>query len=409
MLVGLAVTAGLLFIAQDQETLRVENPVAASDARFADYVGSLVGAAVHRGNAFTVLRNGDESFPAMLEAIGQAKARISVETYIYEDGVAGDQFTRALVDAARRGVTVRIVLDGVGAKLSDQSQKTLTDAGAAVVWFNPVRPWTIEETNYRTHRKVLVVDGDVGFTGGIGLADHWVGNADREEHWRDTQIKAAGPVVRALEASFYENWLESGGRSVPALDPDRPAQGTEAGAIVVWSNPTAGVSNVKLLYLLSIAGARTTLDIQSPYFMLDESTRFALEQARRRGVRVRILNEGDITDAKPVKLASREGYEDLLEAGHEIFEYQPTMMHAKALVVDGIWSIVGSANFDNRSFELNDEVTMAVSDRGFAAALTRDFEADLARAKKLTLEEWKRRGIVERSLEFFWSWFGEVF
>ena len=234
-----------------------------------------------------------------------------------------------------------------------------------VVWFNPLRPWTIEETNYRTHRKVLVVDGEVAFTGGIGLADHWLGHAQDPEHWRDTQFRVTGPAVRALEASFYENWLESGGGSVPALDPERPPQGTGARSIVIWSNPTGGASNVKLLYLLSIAGARRTIDIQSPYFVLDESTRWALERRRaQRGVRVRILTDGEITDAKPVKYASRDGYQELLDAGFEIYEYEPTMMHVKAMMVDGVWSVIGSANFDNRSFELNDELTIARAGHG---------------------------------------------
>jgi cardiolipin synthase len=407
--VALVLVAGAWFIAQDQETIRVESPVAATDPRFAAYVASLVGAPVEPGDDYTVLRNGDEVFPAMLEAIKQAEKRISFESFIYEDGEVGDPFTAALADAARRGVTVRVVLDSFGANLTDASQKKLTDAGVSLVWFNPLRPWSIEDANYRTHRKVLVVDGSVAFTGGIGLADHWLGNAQDKDHWRDTQVKVTGPAVRALEASFYENWLESGGGSVPALDPERPSQGTGARSVVIWSNPTGGASNVKLMYLLSIGGARKSIDIQSPYFILDDSTRWTLDQARRRGVRIRILTEGEITDAKPVKFASRHDYQGLLETGFEIFEYQPTMMHVKAMVVDGVWSVIGSANFDNRSFELNDELTIGVSDQQLAADLTRDFEADTAQATKLSLEEWHKRGFLQKSREYFWSWFGEIF
>jgi cardiolipin synthase len=301
----MGVTAGLLLIAQDQETLRVESPVAARDPRFADYVASLVGAAVEPGDRYEVLRNGDEAFPAMLAAIEGAQSRVSFESFIYEDGVVSDRFTKALADAARRGVTVRLVLDAVGATLSRTSQQTLRDAGVSLVWFNTIRPWTIEETNYRTHRKVLVVDGTVAFTGGIGLADHWQGHAQSNDHWRDTQFKVIGPAVRALEASFYENWLESGGGSVPALDPARPLQGTGARSVVIWSNPTGGASNVKLFYLLSIGAARERIDIQSPYVILDASTRYSIDAARRRGVKVRLLTDGDPTDAKPVKFASR--------------------------------------------------------------------------------------------------------
>jgi cardiolipin synthase A/B len=409
VLFGFALTGALLLLAQDQHTLRVQSPIGAEDPGFTAYVASLVGAPVHKGDAYTVLRNGDEVFPPMLDAIRQAQKRISLESFIYEDGVVGDQFTQALVDAARRGVTVRVVLDAIGGELSRESQRKLTDAGVGLVMFNPLRPWTIEETNYRTHRKVLVVDGAVAFTGGVGLADHWLGNADAEEHWRDTQIQVRGPAVRALEASFYENWLESGGLTVPALDPEQPALDSGTRTVVIWSSFTGGANNIKLLYLLAIAGARRTIDIESPYFILDESTRWSLAEARRRGVRIRILTDGEITDSMPVKYASREGYQKLLEQGCEIYEYQPTMMHVKAMVVDGIFSVVGSANFDNRSFELNDELTIAAADPQLARDLTRDFEHDMTRSTRILLEEWKNRSILEKSREWFWGFFGELF
>jgi cardiolipin synthase len=399
----------LLLLAQDQETLTVQSPVAAADPRFAEYVGSLVGAPVEPGDRYEVLRNGDEAFPPMLDAIRQAKHRISFESFIYEDGVVGDQFTNEFVKAAQRGVDVRIVLDGFGAALSDESERKLTDAGVQVVWFNLLRPWSLEEANYRTHRKVLVVDGEIGFTGGLGLADHWLGHAQSPDHWRDTQFKVEGPAVRGLEASFYENWLESGGLSAPALDPRQPPQEPGAQSIVVWSNPTGGASNVKLLYLLSIAGARQRIDIQSPYFVLDESTRWSLHAAVERGVRVRVVTDGDITDAMPVKDASRDAYQALLDAGIEIYEYEPTMMHVKAMVVDGVWSVIGSANFDNRSFELNDELTVAVQDPELARALTRDFEEDISHSIKLDAAAWRERPLWQKIREWFWSHYGELF
>lgn len=402
------VTVGLL-IAQDQDVLTVQSPVAASDPGFPDYVASLVGAPIEPGDEYTVLRNGNEVFPAMLDAIRKAERRISFESFIYEDGVVGDQFTRELAAAARRGVDVRIVLDAFGATLSGASVDLLTDAGAQVVWFNELRPWTIEEANYRTHRKVLVVDGRVGFTGGLGLADHWQGDARGPDEWRDTQFRVTGPAVRALEASFYENWLEAGGLSAPALDPERPPQGSDARSIVIWSNPTGGASRVKLLYLLSIAGARTSVDIQSPYFILDESTRWSLDAARARGVRVRILTEGDHTDAGPVKDASRHAYEGLLAAGYDVYEFEPTMMHVKAMMVDGVWSVIGSANFDNRSFELNDELTVAVDSPRLTAALISDFENDLRRSKRLDAATWAERPLWQKTRELFWAQFGELF
>jgi cardiolipin synthase len=409
ILVALIATAVFLFIAQDQETLRVQSPVAASDPRFAQYVASLTGAAVEPGDRYQVLRNGDQAFPAMLRAIGSATRRISFESFIYEDGRIGDAFTRELAAAAARGVDVRIVLDAYGSALSEESTQRLASAGAHLVWFNTLRPWTLEEANYRTHRKVLVVDGAVGFTGGLGLADHWEGHAQGPDHWRDTHFRVVGPAVRGLEAAFYENWLEAGGRNTPELDPEGPPQSAGARSVVIWSNPTGGTGRVKLLFLVSIAGARRQIDIQSPYFVLDESTRWSLDQARRRGVRVRILTDGDRTDAPPVKDASRDAYRALLDSGYEIHEYQPTMMHVKAMVVDGVWSVIGSANFDNRSLELNDELTIAVQSEELAAELLRDFEADLMRSRRIEQPTVWYRSPWRRMRERFWGLFGELF
>jgi cardiolipin synthase len=346
----------------------------------------------------------------MLEAVRRARTRINFETYVFKDETVGEQFLQALEQAAQRGVHVRMILDPIGSVLSDANQERLKKAGVQLAWFNPLQFWSLEETNYRTHRKTLVVDGDVAFTGGMGIADQWLGNAQDPEHWRDTQFQITGPAVRALEASFYENWIESGGLSAPALDPELPSRATGARSVVLWSNPTAGASNVKLLYLLAIGAARQTLDIQSPYITLDESTRWSIAEARKRGVRVRMLTEGEITDAMPVKHASRFGYQELLDQGVEIYEYQPTMMHTKAVVVDGAFSIIGSANFGNRSFELNDELTVAVFDPDLARALAGDFEADMGRSVRLDPATWKdQRGMFAKLQERFWSIFSEVF
>ena len=404
------ILAGLLWIAQDQETLKVKSPIEASDPRFADYVASLVGAPVDVGDAYTVLRNGDEAFPAMLDAIERARSRIVFESYVVKEGEIGARWAAALEAAAKRGVTVRVVLDSIGSALSAKTQDRLEAAGVQVLWFNPVRFWQLEETNYRDHRKVLVVDGDVGFIGGMGIVDQWLGHAEDKAHWRDTQFKIVGPSVRALEASFYENWIESGGESAQVLDPRLPSQPSGAESMVVRSNATSGASNIKLLYLLAIAGARKTIDIHSPYVTIDPSSRWSLEEARQRGVRVRILAEGETTDAMPVKHSIRHEYQELLDAGFEIAEYQPTMMHVKALIIDGSFSVIGSANFGNRSFEVNDELTIASSDPQLAAALTRDFNDDLTRSKQMDAKTWKdQRTIFGKAQEFFWSFFGEVF
>lgn len=408
--IAFAAVAMMIFIAQDPETYRVESPVPATDPRFPEYVASLVGSPLETGDSYTVLHNGDEAFPAMLSAIENAKSRINFETYVYKDGEIGDRFTQALANAAKRGVTVRVIVDPVGSLLKPKSRDLLTEAGAKLSWFNPIGFFTIEVANYRTHRKTMVVDGDVGFTGGMGVADYWTGHAQDKDHWRDTQFKVVGPSVRALEGSFYENWIETGGRSAPALDLTAPPRLSSARSMVVWSNPMSGASNMKLLYLLAIAAARKTIDIQSPYVTFDASTKWSLQQARLRGVKVRILAEGYVTDAMPVKHASRYSYQEMLDQGIEIYEYQPTMMHTKALMVDGTVSLIGSANFGNRSFELNDELAIAVFDPDLAGRLTADFDRDLQSSMKLEAATWRsQRSFDSKLQEWFWSWFGEMF
>jgi len=407
---SLGIVAALLFIAQDPETLRVESPVAAGDSSFPAYVASLVGAPVHVGDEYKILHNGDETFPAQLAAISRAKSRINFETYVYKDGEIGDRFVDALARAAERGVIVRVVIDPVGSLMKPKNRDRLKTAGAHLSWFNPLGFFTIEVVNYRTHRKTLVVDGDVAFTGGMGVADNWLGHAQDELHWRDTQFQVTGPSVRALEGSFYENWIETGGRSAPALDAPQPPRPTGARSVVVWSNPMSGASNVKLMYLLAIGAARRTIDIQSPYITTDPTTRWSLQQARQRGVKIRMLTEGPITDAMPVKHASRRSYQTFLEEGIEIAEYQPTMMHTKAMIVDGVWSIIGSANFGNRSFELNDELVLGVADSDLAQRLTDDFNIDLKAARQFDAQSWPHERSFDGKInEWFWSFFGEIF
>jgi cardiolipin synthase len=409
VVIALLIGLGLL-IAQDQANVQVQSPVAATDVSFAEYAGALTGTGVTHGDEYEILVNGDAIFPPMLAAIDGASRRISFETYIFDKGDVAGRFTSALAAAARRGVEVRLLVDAVGAKTMErQHAEALEAAGVQIGTYNPLHWYNIEELNYRTHRKILVVDGEVGFTGGAGVADHWRGSARDASEWRDTHLRVTGPAVTMLEAAFWENWVETSRPSRAALDLRPPDPETRARSIVVWSSPTGGVGRVKLLYLLSIAAARRTLDIASPYVVLDESTRWSLLDAARRGVKVRLLVEGDLTDAKPVKYASRADYEDLLAAGIEIHESQPTMMHVKATIVDGSWSIVGSTNFDNRSLELNDEINVGIAHAGVAARLLEDFDADLRRSRRLVLEQWRQRPMSDRGREQLWRLFGELF
>jgi len=274
---------------------------------------------------------------------------------------------------------------------------------------NPLFGADVEEVNYRSHRKALVVDGQVAFVGGMGIADQWLHDTGNFPRWRDTQIELRGPAVGDIEAAFNQNWILTGGIVDPEVAPDGPRPKGQAQSIVVWSSPQGGANELKLLYLLAIAAARERLDIQSPYLITDESSQWSLQEARRRGIRIRMLVEGDKTDAKTVKYASRADYDHLLELGIEIAEYQPTMMHTKAMMVDGKLSIIGSANFDNRSLELNDELNVAVFDPRLTERLGADFERDLAQSKRLKLNEWRSRPVAEKARDWLLGYFGEVF
>jgi len=410
IVIGLIIVGIGLVIAQDQETLRVKTSLGATDPRFPAYLAKLSGHPLTSGDSYTVLTNGDRAFPEMLAAIEGAKHRVAFEGYIYNsaDDVAR-RFTEAFVAAAQRGVDVRLVFDSFGAKVSDDDVKRLTQAGCHIGWYNKVRSRAIEEVNYRTHRKALIVDGDMAFVGGIGIADQWARDTEKERKWRDTHVKVEGPAATDIEAGFNENWIETGGVVEPDVIPHDPHPRGGGSSIVVWSSPEGGTNALKLTYLLSLAAARESIDIQSPYLITDASTAWSLDEARRRGVRVRMLVEGDVTDAKPVKYASRAQYERMMQQGIEISEYQPSMMHTKAVIIDGIQSIVGSANFDNRSFELNDELNVVVFDRQFASRLRQDFEQDLGRSMRLELQTWRSRSLFVRAREKTWSLFGELF
>lgn len=405
-----AVLAVALLLHQDRYVLRIESAVMAEDGDHASYVAALVGAGLSTGNAFDVLTGGEQIFLAMLEAIESASRRISFETYIYDRGEVAERFTTALEQAARRGVTVNVVVDAVGgASMERDHVRRFEEAGVRLVSFNPPRWYRLEDLNFRTHRKILVIDGDVAFTGGASVADHWLPSAEDQEGWRDTQIRIRGPIVRAMEGAFYENFLQAGGPGPPELDPAPGRVGDDGDALLVRSSSTGGANELKMLYLFSLASATRTIDIASPYFLPDASSRWSLEEAVRRGVRIRLLLESEQTDAMPVKYASRAAYDDLMALGIELYEYRPTLMHAKILIVDGVWSMFGSANFDNRSLELNEELNVAVSNRALARRFLRDFEEDLTRAERITPERWRQRPFIEKVRERFWVLFGEVF
>jgi cardiolipin synthase A/B len=365
----------------------------------------LLGAPVVPGNRVTALLNGDQSFPAMLEAIRSAKRSITLETYIFWPGTIGSTFAQALAERARAGVATHLILDGVGSqKLDEELIDGMRQAGVQVVTFRPLRWYNLDRVNHRTHRKLLVVDGRVGFTGGLGIADLYLGHAQDRDHWRDGQFRAEGPVVGQLQAAFLDNWIESGGSLLHGTDYFPPLD-SAGGALAqaVHSSPGGGTESLRLMYHLAIASARRSILIANPYFVPNTLAVEMLVDARRRGVSVEIIVPGPITDAGLVRRASRAKWEPLLEAGVRIYEYQPTMYHNKLMVVDDYWVSVGSTNFDNRSFRLNDEANLNVFDEAFARAQVEIFAQDRARSREVTLEDWRGRPVTER-LEEMVAW-----
>lgn len=387
----------------------VEHPVAhrydPRDPRFVRTMTHLLGPPVAPGNRVTALLNGDESFPAMLEAIRSARHSITLEAYIFWPDTMGRTFVEALAERARAGVATHVVLDGVGSqKMSDSLVGVMRDAGVQVVWFRPVRWYNLDRVNHRTHRKLLVVDGRVGFTGGLGIADLYRGDAQDRDHWRDGQFRAEGPVVGQLQAAFLDNWIETGGELLHGTDYFPPLDSAGgAWAQAVYSSPGDGTENLRLMFLLAIASASRSIRIGNPYFVPNTLAVEMLVAARRRGVDVEILAPGPITDAGLVRRASRAKWGPLLEAGVRIYEYEPTMYHNKVMVVDDYWVSVGSTNFDNRSFRLNDEANLNVFDEAFGREQAEIFARDRARARQVTLEEWRARPVTER-LEEMVAW-----
>jgi cardiolipin synthase len=344
------------------------------------------------------LLNGDEIFPPMLAAIRSAKVSINFETYIYWSGDIGRAFADALAERARQGVKVHVLLDWVGSAKMDESLITsLSASGAKVRKFHPPHWSHLGRMNNRTHRKLLIVDGRVGYTGGVGVAPQWTGHAQDPAHWRDSHFEVEGPVVAQMQAVFIDNWIKVTGDVLHG--PDYFPTLTPAGSVqaqMFSSSPSGGSESMQLMVLLAVTAASRSIDLSAAYFVPDDLTQQALLQAMRRGVRLRIVVPGKHIDSDTVRQASRATWGPLLAAGAVIAEYGPTMYHCKVLIVDGLLVSVGSTNFDNRSFRLNDEATLNVVDPGFAAAQTATFEADLGLSRRVSHAEWIDRPLRER-------------
>jgi cardiolipin synthase len=412
--IAIALALGLVLVNFAGPERKVETEIphlySVDDPQFLRSMGLMMGPAIVDGNKAAELINGDAIFPAMLQAIRGAKKTVLFETYIYWSGDIGSEFAQALAERARAGVRVHVLIDWVGsARMDNDMIATMKTAGVQVEKFHPLRWYNLGRMNNRTHRKLLIVDGAVGFTGGVGIAPLWTGNAQDPDHWRDSHYRVEGPVVAQMQSVMLDNWTKTTGQVLHGAEyfpPPRPV-GTQS-AQMFASSPNGGAESMLMMYMLAITAATRTIDISSAYFVPDDLTRKALVEAVKRGVKVRIIMPGKHMDAETVRRASRGLWGELLEAGVQMYEYQPTMYHCKVMIVDGIMTSVGSTNFDVRSFRLNDEANLNLYDKGFAARQTQVFEADLTRSRRITHEAWKTRPLTEKVHEHALALFGSL-
>jgi cardiolipin synthase len=376
---------------------RVAVPLRPDSDEFVRVIQATCQAAIHHGNRCDVFTNGAQFYPAMRDAIRAAEVSINLEAYIFQPGDAADMLVEAMIERAQAGVEVRVVLDAIGSsRLRNTSARRLSAGGCQVAFYQPMTWYRLHRLNNRTHRELMVIDGRIAFTGGAGVADWWY-KPTRGPTWRDTMARIEGPIVAALQGTFAENWLEGGGEILtgPRHWPEIPHAGP-ADAMLVKSSPSDRATVSRVVFQMLIEGAVTSVDISTPYFLPDRALRRALVRAARRGARVRVVVPGPVTDQRLVRLASRRMYRELLGGGVRMFEYRPAMTHVKALMVDGVWALIGTTNIDNRSFEHNDEVNVAFRESHVTARLGRDFEADLAASDEITMADWTARPLLEK-------------
>jgi cardiolipin synthase A/B len=371
------------------------------DPEFEREMGTLLGPAILPGNQITVLQNGDEIFPAMLKAIRAAQYTIDFETYIYWSGHTGEEFARALIERVRAGVKVHLMLDWLGSeKMAPQLISQMREAGVEIERYHALHWYSLGKMNNRTHRKVLIVDGKIGFTGGVGIADEWTGHAQDPDHWRDMHFMIEGPVVAQFQAAFLDNWIKTTGRVLTGETYFPPlAPVSELKMHMFMSSPAGGSESMRLMYLMAITAAEQSIDVEAAYFIPDALMSRELIKARARGVRIRVLLPDKYIDSETVRIASKRAWGPLLESGVEIHEYAPTMLHCKMLIFDRYMVSVGSTNFDMRSFELNDEASLNVYDANFAQSMTNVFEDDLKNSTPYDLPQWHRRSWLEKAAE----------
>lgn len=392
---------------------RTNGTLRAGSDEFLQALSVLLNVPLETGGTVKLLNNGDEFFPDLFDEIGKAERTINFLVYIWEPGELSMQLFSALADAARRGVQVRVLLDGMGGlRTPVQGIELLRSAGGVVERFRPPRFGKLARFYRRNHRRAIVIDGRVGYTGGMAIGQKWLGHAQDQDHWRDLMVKVSGRMAVSLQSAFTEPWAYVCGEMLigPDFYPDHPDD--EEGSLKhlhVVSSPSSEEHPLRLLYMLSFLSAQEKLYVATSYFVPDKQSREAVAGRARAGVDVRLLVPSQLTDAKPIRLAGRHYYDDLLSAGIRIYEYQPTMMHAKGVVIDGVWSIVGSANMDIRSKELNQENVIGIRDACLARKFEQTFLKDLERAEEIKLHDWRHRGLWERVKERFWVLFAEQY
>lgn len=406
LVVAGVVAVVLMNLMPDRREIRdpVPHIAALGDREFEHSIGGLFGSPVLRGNHVETLVNGDEIFPVMLQAIDSAQTSINFETYIYWSGTMGRAFADALSARARDGVAVRVMMDWFGSqRIEDDLLDQLRGAGVQVSRFRPPRWYNIGRMNNRTHRKLLIVDGEIGFTGGVGIGDKWQGDARTPEEYRENHYRVTGPVVREMQGAFAHNWVEATGELLqgeqhfPALGPVGDMN------VQLVASATGSRNYIHLMKLLAIAGAQSHIRIATPYFIPDDTILEQLVAARERGVNIDVLVPNEFVDINLTRYASRHFWQDLLEAGVAIYEYQPTFLHQKLMIVDDSMASIGSSNFDERSFRLNDEANLNIFHEGFAAEQISLFERDMSEARRYLLEDWHARSYRARVQDWFWA------
>ncbi len=399
---GIVVVFCLFFIRRHTLEYHVQHSFSVRDPEFVGSALALSDPILIPGNRIDLLQNGDTYFPAMLEVIRGARKTVNFEAYIVYSDAVGRQFRDALIDRARAGVEVRVLLDGIGSgwKLKNADVRMMTDAGCKFSYYHPTHSWRVDRTNRRSHRRVLVVDGKIGFTGAIGFAEKWSGHAQDKEHWHDVQVRIEGPLVAKLESAFQQHWVKTYGEALSGADqfPALAPAGNLKAQIV--TSQSFSMAPVPLLMATAFSAAEKRIWIVNAYCTPTKDQVGQLTDAVRRGVDVRLMLPGANDDQPMTKSAGRAAYGKLLEGGVKIFEYQPTMIHTKGMVIDGLFSMIGSSNFDARSSEINEELDVAVYDGTFAKTMETMFEQDLQSSREYTLQEFKNRSLWERTTEW---------